>query len=100
MKKLSTDALTGGCLCGAVRYRTGPPMLPATICHCTWCRLAAGAHTVGLYTVEKATVAFTHGRPVEYRSSPRFCGRVPGARQRELVFLSQSCTKLDRAATF
>jgi hypothetical protein len=77
-KIMSTETLTGGCLCGAVRYRTGLPTLPATICHCRSCRLAAGANAVGLYTVEKPTVAFTRGSPVEYRSSPKvlrgFCG--------------------------
>jgi hypothetical protein len=71
MKEMSTEALTGGCLCRAVRYRTGLPTLPATICHCRSCRLAAGANAVGLYTAEKTSVVFTHGHPVEYRSSPK-----------------------------
>jgi hypothetical protein len=78
MNEMSTDTLTGGCLCGAVRYQTGPQILPATICHCRSCRLAAGANAVGLYTVEKNSIIFTRGRPVEYRSSPKvlrgFCG--------------------------
>jgi hypothetical protein len=71
MKEMSSDILIGGCLCGAVRYRTGIPILPATICHCRSCRLAAGANAVGLYTVDKSTVAFTQGQPAEYRSSPK-----------------------------
>jgi len=70
--------LIGGCLCGAVRYRSGPPTLAPTICHCKSCRLAAGANAVGLYTVETDTVVFTHGHPTDYRSSPTvvrgFCG--------------------------
>lgn len=78
MKEMSTDTLTIGCLCGAVRYRTGLPTLPATVCHCRSCRLAAGANAVGLYTVEKSSVIFTQGCPVGYRSSPKvlreFCG--------------------------
>jgi hypothetical protein len=40
--EMSMDTLAGGCLCGAVRYRTGLPTLPATTCHCRSCRLAAG----------------------------------------------------------
>ena len=75
---MTTDTLTGGCLCGAVRYRAGPPILPATICHCRSCRLAAGANAVGLYTVAKTSAVFTRGRPVEYPSSTKvlrgFCG--------------------------
>ncbi len=76
--EMGRGILTGGCLCGSVQYRTGLPILPATICHCRSCRLAAGANAVGLYTVEKTSVVFTQGCPVEFRSSPRvlrgFCG--------------------------
>jgi hypothetical protein len=73
------DQLTGGCLCGAVHYRTALPKLPATLCHCVSCRRAAGAHMLGLYTVLRDTLTYTHGQPVGYRSSPNvlrgFCGR-------------------------
>jgi hypothetical protein len=76
---MSTGELTGGCLCGAVRYRTGTPSVPPTLCHCASCRRATGAHAMGLYTVTRATVEFTAGKQTEYRSSsdvPRgFCGR-------------------------
>lgn len=78
MIDVSADVLTGRCLCGAVQYQTGIPILPATICHCRSCQLAAGAHSLGLYTVERGTAAFTQVQPVEYRSSPKvlcgFCG--------------------------
>jgi hypothetical protein len=71
--------LTGGCLCGAVRYRTSIPKLPPTLCHCVSCRRAAGAHAVGLYTVDQDQMAFTPGQPVYYSSSSKvlrgFCGR-------------------------
>jgi hypothetical protein len=71
--------LTGGCLCGAVRYRTSVPKLPPTLCHCVSCRRAAGAHAVGLYTVDRDQMAFTLGQPVYYPSSPNvlrgLCGR-------------------------
>ncbi|MDX2335746.1 GFA family protein [Brevundimonas vesicularis] len=37
------QALSGGCNCGAVRYRLeGPPMVVAA-CHCTRCRKQSGA---------------------------------------------------------
>ena len=76
---MSTGELTGGCLCGAVRYRTGTPNVPPTLCHCTSCRRATGAHAVGFYTLARATAEFTAGKPTEYRSSPEvlrgFCGR-------------------------
>lgn len=41
------DALTGGCLCGAVRFEvTGAPEF-SCLCHCPSCRKAAGAPLVG-----------------------------------------------------
>jgi hypothetical protein len=66
---MSTGELTGGCLCGAVRYRTGTPNVPPTLCHCTSCRRATGAHAVGFYTVARGTAEFAAGKPTECRSS-------------------------------
>jgi len=34
---------TGGCSCGAVRYRVGMPPLWVAHCHCSMCRRAQGA---------------------------------------------------------
>ncbi|MBS0367183.1 MAG: GFA family protein [Proteobacteria bacterium] len=33
---------TGGCLCGAVRYRVDGPLRPIVMCHCTQCRRMTG----------------------------------------------------------
>ncbi len=33
---------TGGCLCGAVRYRVSGPLRPVVACHCTQCRKTSG----------------------------------------------------------
>ena len=33
---------TGGCLCGAVRYRVLGPLRPIVACHCTQCRRMTG----------------------------------------------------------
>lgn len=35
--------LTGGCLCGKVRYEVDPPTLFFAHCHCDYCRRAHGA---------------------------------------------------------
>ncbi len=74
-----SNELTGGCLCGAIRFRTGTPNVYPTLCHCTSCRRATGAHAVGLYTVARASAEFIVGNPTEFRSSADvlrgFCGR-------------------------
>ena len=35
--------LSGGCLCGGVRFEVDPPLLSASYCHCTRCRRRSGA---------------------------------------------------------
>ena len=34
--------MTGGCLCGAVRYRADGPLDPVVVCHCSQCRRSSG----------------------------------------------------------
>jgi hypothetical protein len=34
--------LTGGCLCGGVRYEIDEPLVSATYCHCTRCQRRTG----------------------------------------------------------
>lgn len=36
-------ALTGGCLCGQVRYRTAGLPSRITVCHCRWCQQRTGS---------------------------------------------------------
>ena len=75
----SDAALNGGCLCGAVRYRCDAPVRPATYCHCTSCRRAAGAHVIAWFTVPASSLVFTQGQAAMYRSSSPvqrgFCAR-------------------------
>jgi hypothetical protein len=71
--------LTGGCLCGAVRYEAGGPPFHGVICHCSMCRRAAGAPAMAWYSVMRAVFRFTGGEPAAWRSSGhatrRFCPR-------------------------
>ena len=34
--------LTGGCLCGAVRYTINAPISALRVCHCTHCQKTSG----------------------------------------------------------
>lgn len=71
--------MTGGCLCGAVRYRITKPPIVVTHCHCSTCRRAAGAAFVTWLTVGVDGFAYTEGVPAVHRSSPEvgrgFCNR-------------------------
>ena len=73
---------TGGCLCGAVRFRvTGVPFYVAH-CHCTMCRKASGAPVVTFTRFPLKGFTFTKGKPKEYASSKPnrrgFCARCGG----------------------
>lgn len=39
----SSDVVTGGCLCGGVRFEVDPPFIRANHCHCSRCRRHSGA---------------------------------------------------------
>jgi len=40
--------VTGGCLCGAVRYELNAPMLFGGFCYCNDCRKATGSHSASM----------------------------------------------------
>lgn len=64
-----TEAMTGGCLCGAMRYRIdGPPRLVSN-CHCSLCRRAHGAPFVTWLTVRADRFHMEKGDLHRYASS-------------------------------
>ena len=68
--------MTGGCLCGAVRYRVTGALRPVIACHCSQCRRTSGHH-VAATSAPRDTVAVT-GNVTWYASSDvarrGFCG--------------------------
>ena len=81
-------AMTGGCLCGAVRFEaTGPALKPHT-CSCRMCQRHTGALTASWVEFPRDCVAWTGpaGAPATFRSSAhssrafcRDCGSSLGA---------------------
>ena len=71
--------LTGGCLCGSVRYETAAPVSDAAFCHCRSCRRATGAAAVPWTTVARSGLRWSGAPPAEFASSPgvtrSFCAR-------------------------
>ena len=64
-----TGAVTGGCQCGAVRFRAGR-LGGAAICHCRMCQKAFGGFFGPL--VSGYEVVWTRGAPGYFQSSDRF----------------------------
>jgi hypothetical protein len=61
--------LSGGCLCGAVRYRLDAEPFDAGYCHCTLCRRSSGAPVMAFATVPRDCWVVTQGEPRCRRSS-------------------------------
>ncbi len=66
------EKITGGCLCGAVRYEatelvTGP--YPSYYCHCRMCQTLSGSAFVLGTKFRRNSFRFTRGNPKFYKSS-------------------------------
>ena len=70
--------ITGGCLCGAVRYKSTEPSVWTGYCHCRMCQQAYGALFGTFADFPTEAFRYTQGEPVYYQSSPwakrGFCG--------------------------
>lgn len=62
--------LTGGCLCGKVRYRISAAPVGSTVCHCVDCRRASGAPFVGWISVPWSAFRLVAGATKARASSP------------------------------
>lgn len=61
--------LTGGCLCGAIRYSIGG-YSSAVHCHCGMCRRATGAPFATWVSLPRSRFRLETEPPPAYRSSP------------------------------
>jgi len=72
---------TGGCACGAVRYRLASDPFDAGWCHCRTCQLNSGSPAMAFASVPVGDFRFTRGEDVvgRFGSSDfghrRFCSR-------------------------
>lgn len=71
--------MTGGCMCGAVRYETRGEPFAINHCHCRSCRKHNGAAVVTLAGFKAEQVRFSGDERRVYESSPgvhrAFCGK-------------------------
>jgi hypothetical protein len=67
--KMEQKPITGGCQCGAVRFRTAALIDNAHICHCRMCQKAAGNYFAALVSTPKSELQWTRGTPARFRSS-------------------------------
>jgi hypothetical protein len=76
-----TGDWTGGCACGAVRYRLASAPFDAGWCHCRTCQLNSGSPAMAFASVPVADFVFTQGENLvgQFASSETghrlFCSR-------------------------
>lgn len=68
MGAVTAGATTGGCLCGAVRYRLAEPPAGYGACHCGMCRRWGGGVDLTVQ-VMPGGIEWEGGEPATYRSS-------------------------------
>ena len=70
--------MTGGCLCGGVRFELDPPLRDVIVCHCSLCRRSgtlAGAYTAVRRDALRLTAEETLRWYVDVNERERgFCG--------------------------
>jgi hypothetical protein len=77
---MSELPLTGGCLCGGVRYEIAEPLVSAGYCHCTRCQRRAGVAAGISGRVVPGSFRITQGEELLRSWLPRdgnakvFCG--------------------------
>jgi len=63
------EVKTGGCQCGAVRFRVEGKLGEASICHCRMCQKAFGSFFAPLVDVDTSDLTWTRGKPTYFESS-------------------------------
>lgn len=63
------SGMTGGCQCGAVRFRVERIGGGAHVCHCRMCQKAVGNLFATLVNAEAGDVTWTRGAPATFHSS-------------------------------
>lgn len=107
MMTTAIEAVTGGCQCGAVRYRAVPKAETSHICHCRMCQKAAGNFFAALVSVDRDQIDWTRGAPAEFASSAdvtrgfcRDCGTPLTYSYRTSKHLCVTTGSLDQPAAF
>jgi hypothetical protein len=76
--------LTGGCLCGGVRFEVSEPLHTASYCHCTRCQRRTGAAASAQARIVPGSLRITSGEDLVHSFEPEdgwpkdFCGACGG----------------------
>ena len=60
---------SGGCQCGAVRFRVEGELSEPSVCHCRMCQKAMGGPFGAFVSAQREEVVWTRGEPSRFQSS-------------------------------
>ena len=83
-------AVSGGCLCGQVRYHLEEIPSRAVNCHCSMCRKHSGAAFLTYFVVPNGSLQMEGTAPVEFQSSAEAVRTHCGACGSPLTFIFNS----------
>ena len=66
---MEQETHSGGCQCGAVRFRVEGELGDASVCHCRMCQKAVGGPFAALSKVPLSRFSWTRGQPARFQSS-------------------------------
>ncbi|WP_223476939.1 GFA family protein [Oricola indica] len=66
---MTSQTLSGGCQCGAVRFRIHGKPGESSVCYCRMCQKASVSHALILVSVRGNEVEWTRGEPAWFQSS-------------------------------
>jgi hypothetical protein len=77
-RRMPAGPFTGGCQCGAIRFRAEALRDNPHVCYCRMCQKATGNLFAALVGVRHENLTWTRGTPAEFNSSGQaargFCG--------------------------
>jgi hypothetical protein len=79
------EPLTGGCMCGGVRFELTEPLVAAGYCHCTRCQRRTGTAASVQARIRPGSLRITHGADLVGAYEPpggwvkEFCSRCGSA---------------------
>jgi hypothetical protein len=82
---MSDRPLTGGCLCGAVRFEVTEPLVSAVYCHCTRCQRRTGSAAAASARIVPGSLRIVQGAELVCAYEPPdgfakdFCGACGSA---------------------
>ena len=66
---MPNETHSGGCQCGAIRFRVEGTLDDASVCHCRMCQKAFGGFYAPLVSLRHAKLTWTRGSPKVFQSS-------------------------------